>query len=67
VNPHALNAQLIETLSMVMLITSVAAVEIRRLRLAAVAYSAQALLIVGLLLSFAAASSAKPRIASCPR
>jgi hydrogenase-4 component E len=35
-------------------ITSVAAVEIRRLRLAAVAYSAQALLIVGLLLSFAA-------------
>jgi hydrogenase-4 component E len=54
VNPLALNAQLIETLSMVMVITSVAAVEIRRLRLAAVAYSAQALLIVGLLLSFAA-------------
>jgi hydrogenase-4 component E len=53
-NTQALNAQLIETLSMVMLITSVAAVEIRRLRLAAVAYLAQALLIVGLLLSFAA-------------
>ena len=53
-NPQGLNAQLIETLSMVMVITSVAAVEVRRLRLAAVAYLAQALLIVGLLLSFAA-------------
>src|SRR5512136_3381342 len=53
-NPQALNAHLIETLSMVMVITWVAAVELGRLRLAAVAYSAQALLIVGLLLSFAA-------------
>ena len=53
-NAPPLNGNLIETLSMIMVITSVAAVEIRRLRLAAVAYSVQALLIVGLLLSFAA-------------
>ncbi len=57
-NPQALNAPLIETLSMIMVITSVAAVEIRTLRLAAIAYSAQALLIVALLLSFATVNPA---------
>lgn len=50
----ALNGELIQTLSMVVVITSVVAVEVRRLRLAALAYSAQALLIVALLASFAA-------------
>ncbi len=52
-NAPTLHANFIETLSLIMVITSVAAVETRRLRTAAVAYSAQALLIVGLLLSFA--------------
>jgi hydrogenase-4 component E len=47
--PHA---ELIRTLSLLMVITTVAAVELRRLRLSAVAYSIQALLIVALLLSF---------------
>jgi hydrogenase-4 component E len=48
-----LPVDLIRTLSMLLVITSVAAVEIRRLRLSAVAYSIQALLIVALLASFA--------------
>lgn len=48
----SLDAGLIRTLSLLMVITSVMAVELRRLRLSAVAYSAQALLIVGLLVSF---------------
>lgn len=52
-NPEALHASLIETFSLTMLITSVAAVELRRLRFSAVAYLFQALLMVGLLLSFA--------------
>lgn len=56
-NPEALHASLIETFSLTMLITSVAAVEIRRLRLSAVAYLFQALLMVGLLLSFAVVNS----------
>jgi hydrogenase-4 component E len=41
-----------------MVITTVAAVELRRLRLSAVAYSAQALLIVALLLAFVPVNSA---------
>lgn len=53
-----MNTELIQTLSMVMVITSVAAVEMRRLRVAAGAYSVQALLIVGLLMSFAAVNPA---------
>lgn len=47
------NARLIETLSMVMIITSVAAVESYHLRRAAAAYCLQALLICGLILAFA--------------
>jgi hydrogenase-4 component E len=57
-NPGVLNVRLIETLSMVMVITSVIAVEVRTLRLAAIAYSAQALLIVALLLGYAAINPA---------
>jgi hydrogenase-4 component E len=53
VNTELLPVDLIRTLSMLLVITSVAAVEIRRLRMAAVAYSLQALLIVALLTSFA--------------
>lgn len=52
-NPETLYASLIETLSLTMVITSVAAVEMRRLRFSAVAYLCQALLMVSLLLSFA--------------
>ncbi|MGD1157272.1 MAG: NADH-quinone oxidoreductase subunit K [Terriglobia bacterium] len=52
-NPGAMHAGLIETLSLAMVITSVAAVEMRRLKFSIVAYLCQALLIVGLLLSFA--------------
>jgi hydrogenase-4 component E len=48
------HGELVRTLSLLLVITSVAAVELRRLRLSAAAYSVQALLIVGLLLSFAA-------------
>jgi hydrogenase-4 component E len=44
--------ELVRTLSLLTVITSVVAVETRRLRLSALAYLAQALLIVGLLLSF---------------
>ena len=52
-NPEALHTSLIETLSLTLVITSVAAVEMRRLKFSIVAYLCQALLIVGLLLSFA--------------
>jgi hydrogenase-4 component E len=47
------NARLIETLSLVMIMTSVAAVESRNLKRAATAYCLQALLICGLILAFA--------------
>jgi hydrogenase-4 component E len=53
VNGLALPDELILTLSMSMVITSVVAVEVRRLRWAAAAYAVQALLLVGLLLSYA--------------
>jgi hydrogenase-4 component E len=49
-----LHASLIETFSLTMLITSIAAVELRRLRFSAIAYLCQALLMVSLLFSFAA-------------
>jgi len=58
VTPSTLNANLIETLSLIMVITSVAAVEMRRLRLSAVAYLCQALLMVGLLTAFGAINPA---------
>ena len=48
-NPEALHTSLIETLSLTLVITSVAAVEMRRLKFSIVAYLCQALLIVGLL------------------
>lgn len=54
--PTDLNADLIRTLSMLLIITSVTAVETRRLRLAAAAYVVQASLMVALLLAFAAAN-----------
>ena len=57
-NPQALHTGLIETLSLTLVITSVAAVEMRRLKFSIVAYLCQALLIVGLLLSFAAVNHA---------
>jgi len=57
-SPDTLHGGLIETLSLTMVITSVAAVETRRLRLSIFAYLCQALLIVGLLLSFAAVNKA---------
>jgi hydrogenase-4 component E len=57
-NPAALNANLIETLSMIMVITSVATVETRRLRLSVAAYLCQALLMVALLVAFAAVNPA---------
>jgi len=53
-----LNVDLIRVLSLTLLITTVAAAESRRLRVAAAAYCAQALLIVGLILSFAAINPA---------
>ena len=52
------NAELIETLSMVMIITSVAAVESHHLKRAAAAYCLQALLICGLILAFAVGNPA---------
>lgn len=52
------NARLIETLSMVMIITSVAAVESHHLKRAAVAYCLQALLICSLILAFAVGNPA---------
>lgn len=57
-NPAALNANLIETLSLIMVITSVAAVEMRRLRFSVIAYLCQALLMVGLLVTFGAVNTA---------
>jgi hydrogenase-4 component E len=57
-NPSTLHANFIETLSLIMVITSVAAVEMRRLKLSAVAYLCQALLMVGLLLAFATVNPA---------
>lgn len=57
-NPGALHTGLIETLSLTLVITSVAAVEMRRLKFSIAAYLCQALLIVGLLVSFAAVNSA---------
>lgn len=57
-NLGALHTSLIETLSLTLVITSVAAVEMRRLKFSIVAYLCQALLIVGLLLSFAAVNKA---------
>ncbi len=53
-----LPADLIRTLSMLVVITSVVVLETRRLRLSAVVYSVQAVLIVALLLSFAGANPA---------
>ncbi|MFH1766149.1 MAG: hydrogenase 4 membrane subunit [Gemmatimonadota bacterium] len=52
-NDLGLPVELIRTLSMTMVITSVVAVEVRRLRVSATAYAVQALLLVGLLLSYA--------------
>ena len=52
------NTQLIETLSLVMIITSVAAVESQSLRRATTAYCLQALLICGLIVAFAVGNSA---------
>ena len=52
-SPYTLHTGLIETLSLSLLITSVAAVEMRRIRFSIAAYVCQALLIVALLLSFA--------------
>ncbi|MFB3880865.1 MAG: NADH-quinone oxidoreductase subunit K [Armatimonadota bacterium] len=52
------NAHLIETLSLVMIITSVAAVESHQLKRAAAAYCLQALLICGLILAFAVGNPA---------
>ena len=57
-NPEALHTSLIETLSLTLVITSVAAVEMRRLKSSIVAYLCQALLIVGLLICFAAVNKA---------
>lgn len=53
-----LPGDLIRTLSMLVVITSVVAVETRRLRLSATVYCVQALLIVGLLCSFATVNPA---------
>jgi hydrogenase-4 component E len=50
--------ELVRTLSLTVVITSVLAVETRRLKLATIFYVAQALLIVALLVSFAAANHA---------
>ncbi len=52
------NVRLIETLSMLMIITSLAAVESHNLKRAASAYVLQALLICGLILAFAAGNPA---------
>ncbi len=53
-----LNAKLIETLSLIMIITSLVAVETHNLKRAAAAYCVQALLVCGLILAFAAANPA---------
>jgi hydrogenase-4 component E len=52
-NELGLPVDFIRTLSMTMVITSVVAVEVRRLRISATAYAIQALLLVVLLLSYA--------------
>ena len=57
-NPAGLHTDLIETLSLTLVITSVAAVEMRRLKFSIIAYLCQALLIVALLLSFASVNHA---------
>ncbi len=57
-NEIVLPVALIRTLSLTLVITSVLAVESRRLRFSASAYVAQALLIVALLFSFARQNSA---------
>ena len=57
-NAATLHTNLIETLSLIMVITSVAAVEMRRLKLSVAAYLCQALLMVGLLTAFAAVNPA---------
>ncbi|MGO9087983.1 MAG: NADH-quinone oxidoreductase subunit K [Terriglobales bacterium] len=57
-NPAGLPTDLIETLSLTLVITSVAAVEMRRLKFSIIAYLCQALLIVALLLSFASVNRA---------
>lgn len=57
-NAGALHTGLIETLSLTLVITSVAAVELRRLKFSITAYVCQALLIVALLLSFAVVNHA---------
>jgi hydrogenase-4 component E len=57
-NPGPLNVGLLGSLSLLMVITSVIAVEARALRTSATAYCAQALLIVALLLGYAAANPA---------
>jgi hydrogenase-4 component E len=58
VNAPGFSSSLVETLSMLMVITSVSAVESRRLRVSAIAYLLQALILVALLLSFAALNPA---------
>jgi hydrogenase-4 component E len=57
-NPAGLHTDLIETLSLTLVITSLAAVEMRRLKFSIIAYLCQALLIVALLLSFASVNHA---------
>lgn len=57
-NDLGLPLDLIRTLSLTLVLTSVAAVEVRRLRVSAVAYAVQALLLVVLLLSYAGANPA---------
>lgn len=57
-NPEALHPDLIESLSLTLVITSVAAVEMRRLKFSIIAYVCQALLIVALLVSFASVNHA---------
>lgn len=52
-NALPISEQLVRTLSLTVVITSVLVVELRRLRLSAIAYVAQALLIVALLASYA--------------
>lgn len=57
-NPTLPHENLIETLSLVMVVTSVAAVETRRLRLSAVAYLCQAILMVCLIVAFGSVNPA---------
>jgi hydrogenase-4 component E len=58
VNTMSLPVDVIRTLSLTLVITSVLAVETRRLRLSAAAYSVQALVIVALLTAFASINPA---------